>query len=76
MPEFLLMFVKLSEHCQRGTANTTHLLASEAGTFIGIAASCRMDAGELLTAARVAAVAAMLFFVFVAYPYFRRKKIR
>ena len=31
MPEFLVMFVKLSHHCQRGTANTTHLLASEVG---------------------------------------------
>lgn len=29
MPEFLVMFVKLSHHCQRGTANTTHLLAGE-----------------------------------------------
>ena len=31
MPEFLVMFVKLSHHCQRGTANTTHLLAGEVG---------------------------------------------
>lgn len=30
-PEFLMMFVKLSQHCQRGTANTTHLLAWELG---------------------------------------------
>lgn len=76
MPELLLMFVKLSEHCQRGTANTTHLLASEVGTFIGIAASCRMNVEELLFSGRVISVLAMLFFVFFTYPYFRKKKIR
>ena len=33
MPEFLVMFVKLSHHCQRGTANTTHLLAGRHYTW-------------------------------------------
>lgn len=39
-PEFLLMFVKLSQHCQRGTANTMHLLSWETGISIGIAIAC------------------------------------
>mgnify|MGYP000093238430 CR=1 FL=1 len=43
MPEFLVMFVKLSHHCQRGTANTTHLLASEVGFASGIAVACYFD---------------------------------
>ena len=41
-PEFLMMFVKLSQHCQRGTANTTHLLAWELGVGLGIASACHL----------------------------------
>ena len=43
LPEFLVMFVKLSHHCQRGTANTTHLLATEIGISLGIATACYME---------------------------------
>jgi len=34
------IFVKLSQHCQRGTANTTCHLAMETGILIGIAVCC------------------------------------
>ena len=43
LPEFLVMFVKLSHHCQRGTANTTHLLATEIGISLGIVTACYME---------------------------------
>jgi len=78
LPEFLMMFVKLSHHCQRGTANTTHLLASELGISLGIAASCCMDldTGKMLHAGQIAAFLALLFFVLVTYPYYIRKKVR
>ena len=78
MPEFLTMFVKLSHHCQRGTANTTHLLASEMGISLGIAAACCMelDTDKMLHIGQIAASIALIFFVLVTYPYYKRKKVR
>ena len=37
---FTKIFVKLSQHCQRGTANTTCHLAMETGILIGLAVCC------------------------------------
>lgn len=76
MPEFLLMFVKLSQHCQRGTANTTHLLASEIGIVLGIVAACHIDTENLLYTGRIVASLAFLFFVLITYPYYRKMKVR
>ena len=78
MPEFLVMFVKLSHHCQRGTANTTHLLASEVGVSLGIVTTCYldMDTGKMLHIGQIVASVALVFFVIVTYPYYMRKKVR
>jgi len=38
--DFLLIFIKLSEHCQRGTANTTYFLSWETGVAIGLITGC------------------------------------
>ncbi|WP_321331201.1 MFS transporter [uncultured Bacteroides sp.] len=81
-PEFLLMFVKLSQHCQRGTANTTHLLAWEAGVSLGVVAACYLTAhvgASPVVPYRMglaSALIALAFFVFITYPYFKKKKIR
>ena len=78
MPEFLMIFVKLSHHCQRGTANTTHLLASEVGISLGIATACYMelDTDKMLHTGQMVASIALLFFVLVTYPYYIKKKVR
>ena len=76
MPEFLVIFVKLSHHCQRGTANTTHLLASEIGIALGIAASCDMSTDEMLFIGQVVAAIALLFFILITYPYYKKMKVR
>ena len=45
---FTKIFVKLSQHCQRGTANTTCHLAMETGILIGLAVCCFLsDHGEM-----------------------------
>ena len=79
-PEFLMMFVKLSQHCQRGTANTTHLLAWELGVGLGIASACHLHltANEhvVCRVGLLAAIVALAFFVLITYPYFKRKKVR
>ena len=76
IPEFLLIFVKLSEHCQRGTANTTHLLCCEIGFSLGIATSCVVDMDMLVLIGQVAAGASLLFFILLTYPYFLKMKVR
>lgn len=78
MPEFLVMFVKLSHHCQRGTANTTHLLAGEVGITLGIAVACYMDTDtdQMFYIGQIVASVALLFFVLITYPYYIKKKVR
>ena len=78
LPEFLVMFVKLSHHCQRGTANTTHLLATEIGISLGIVTACYMelDTDKMLHTGQIVASIALLFFVLITYPYYIKKKVR
>ena len=78
--DFLEMFVNLSEHCQRGTANTTYLLFWEAGVGIGVALGCNLvEIGSYMAvfqAGIVVAVIALLYFLFITTRHFIRHKIR
>lgn len=76
LPEFLVIFVKLSRHCQRGTANTTHLLACETGIALGIATSCYMDTETMLFTGQMVALIAFLFYILITYPYYQKMKVR
>ncbi len=74
---FTRMFVKLSYHCQRGTANTTCQLSMEAGLLIGVAVSCRMmDVTAIYHVAMTAAIFSIFFFVLLTYPYCKKKRVR
>ena len=74
---FTRMFVKLSHHCQRGTANTTCHLAMEAGLLIGIATACRMmDVAAIYHVSMVAAILSIFFFVLLTYPYYKKRRVR
>lgn len=79
-PEFLLIFVKLSQHCQRGTGNTTHLLAWETGISLGLALACYLSTESSVEAiyhwGRVVAPIALLLFVLATYPYFKKMRVR
>ena len=71
------MFVKLSHHCQRGTANTTCHLSMEAGLLAGMFVACHlMDKAQIYHAASVVAVLAVFFFVLLTYPYYKKKRVR
>lgn len=74
------MFVKLSQHCQRGTANTTCHLSMETGILVGM-----FIAYHLLTKLSVwkiyqygvsIGVIALLSFLLLVYPYYKKKKVR
>lgn len=74
---FMKMFVKLSHHCQRGTANTTCHLSMEAGLLVGMAVACHlMNQAQIYHVASVAAMLAVFFFVLLTYPYYKKKRVR
>jgi MFS family permease len=78
-PEFLMMFVRMSEHCQRCTANMTHFLAWETGLTAGIALSCRwnmmLQHTESMFYGRITAIAALVFFLLFTVPYFKKNSV-
>lgn len=71
------MFIKLSCHCQRGTANTTCYLSVETGFLIGIAVGCLlMNEAQIYRAASIAVLLAVCFFILLAYPSYKKKRVR
>ncbi|RGN47581.1 MULTISPECIES: MFS transporter [unclassified Bacteroides] len=78
--DFLLILVKLSEHCQRGTANTTYLLAWELGVALGVAVGCYLiDISSYISVFQVGIVAVILalgFYLGLTNPYFKKHKLR
>lgn len=71
------MFVKMSHHCQRGTANTTCYQAVCIGLMLGMACAFTiMDTTAILQTSIAVAVVAVALFFFAALPYFRKKRVR
>lgn len=79
-PAFLSLFINLSSHCQRSTANTTHLLSWKIGVSLGVAASCYLTANAssvmAFRAALLSSVLAVIYFIVISYPYYQKKKVR
>lgn len=71
------MFVKLSHHCQRGTGNTTFNLAADTGLVAGMALALWAGKG-ILTCGWLSGVwlLALLVAGLVAYPYYKKKRVR
>ena len=75
---FLLFFIKLSRHCQRGTSQSTYMLGWESGLAIGIGlgyAVCQTEPRFVLLSALVLILAALLFYQF-AHSWFLTHKNR
>lgn len=74
---FTRMFVKLSNHCQRGTANTTSHLSVESGMFMGMAVTCYFsDEVVVYHIASAVAILSLLLFILLTYPYYKKKRVR
>ena len=73
--DFLHIFIKLCEHCQRGTANTTYRFAWEVGVAIGVVVGCRLiDTSSYISVFQVGLIAiilSLLFYFFITTPYFK-----
>lgn len=78
--DFLLIMVQLSEHCQRGTANTTYLLAWEFGIAAGVAMGCYLiDSVSFLSVFQIGLVAIILalgVYLGLTNPYLLKHKVR
>ncbi len=68
------MFVKLSHHCQRGTANTTMQLAMMTGLMVGMVVGEYVE--NVLINSLVTILVSLLAFPLVTLPYFREKRVR
>ena len=75
---FLLFFIKLSRHCQRGTSQSSYMLGWESGLAVGLGlgyAVGRGDGSRVLTSALGLVVVALLFYQFT-HRWFLKKKNR
>ncbi len=76
---FLLFFIKLSRHCQRGTSQSTFMLGWESGLAlgVGIGYACFGDChGSMLLVALVLIVVALLLYVVFTHHWFIKHKNR
>lgn len=74
---FLLFFVRISDHCQRGTSQSTYILSWEMGFAAGLAAGLALASSPsrlLLVAVAVVAVSLALYNVQTHSWFLRHKK--
>lgn len=76
---YLLFFIKLSRHCQRGTSQSTYFLGWETGLALGLALGYGVFYGQseslLLTGAGLCVVALVVYHFFT-HDWFMRNKNR
>lgn len=76
---FLLFFIKLSRHCQRGTSQSTFMLGFESGLALGLClgyACLEAQQEMILQTALVVTVAALLLYNFFTHRWFLCHKNR
>lgn len=76
---FLLFFIKLSRHCQRGTAQSTFFLAWESGLVLGIGLGYGLfeqQIGLMLQVSLCTTVAALLIYHFFTHRWYIKHKNR
>ena len=76
---FLLFFIKLSRHCQRGTSQSTFMLGWESGLAIGVGlgyACFDHHIHQLLATSLGLVVVALLMYVFFTHRWFVKHKNR
>lgn len=76
---FLLFFIKLSRHCQRGTSQSTYILGWESGVAFGIGLGYALfmnEWKELLLTGMVLTALALAFYNFYVHKWFLEHKNR
>lgn len=79
-PMWIKMFVKLSHHCQRATGNMTFNLLMDIGFLGGIWTVCLMDTVNTAIDENILMFSmlalAVLMYVFVTRPYYKKMRVR
>ena len=76
---FLLFFIKLSRHCQRGTSQSTFFLSWESGLALGVGMGYGLFEGNssgLLTTALLLIATALLCYILFVHRWFVSHKNR
>jgi MFS family permease len=73
---FLLFFIKLSHHCQRGTSQSTFFLAWESGISCGLALGYTALSDCLFESGIAIAVVALLLYNFITHSWYMKHKNR
>ena len=76
---FLLFFIKLSRHCQRGTSQSTCFLGWESGLALGLGLGYALFAGDvqsLLLTSLLLAAASLLLYNYYTHRWFLQHKNR
>lgn len=74
---FLLFFIKLAKHCERGTSQSTFFLGWETGLALGLAGGWLLsDKGHALLVALVLVALALLLYNYVIHPWYLHNKNR
>lgn len=73
---FLLFFIKLAHHCERGTSQSTFFLSWETGMALGMALGWSLASREALIVALCLIVAALVIYNFLVHPWYLTHKNR
>lgn len=74
---FLLFFIKLGNHCQRGTSQTSFFLSWESGLCVGFALGCHPFGGDVrLVVSLIFIVAAFLMYQFSTHSWYLNHRNR
>ena len=73
---FLLFFIKLAHHCERGTSQSTFFLSWETGMALGMALGWHLASREALVVALCLIVAALVIYNFLVHPWYLAHKNR
>lgn len=72
---FLLFFIKLAKHCQRGTSQSTFFLSWETGLALGLCAGYVLQESRLVVALCLLVVC-LLLYNFMVHPWYMKHKNR
>lgn len=77
---FMLFFIKMSHHCQRGTSQSTFMLTWTSGIALGLAVGYLIlentDSDTLLIVSLSFIIVSLLFYHFIAHPWYMKHKNR
>lgn len=73
---YLLFFIKLARHCQRGTSQSTFFLSWETGMSLGLFAGCTLAGRHVDMLALILVVLSLIAYNFLLHPWYIKHKNR